>query len=173
MTGGTSRAGGTARIDGAGSAARRGACSLVLLLVISALAACSAAFQEPTVRVLDVRVASLGLTSGSARVELEVVNPNRYGLRVQTLDYILEIVDRNGEDGWARLATGSAPDAIDVPGRETTTVSLEVPFQYSAVQNALSTFLRDGELGYRLRGDAIVRGPLGNVRMPFDQLGSL
>jgi LEA14-like dessication related protein len=146
---------------------------LVLALVVLGTTGCAVFFQEPTVRVLDVRVASLGLTSGNARVELEVINPNRYGLRVQSFDYILEVEDGNGGDGWASLATGSAPDAIPVAGRDTTFVSLDVPFEYRAVHSAISAYMRDGRVGYRFRGDAVVRGPLGNVSMPFDQRGEL
>lgn len=143
-------------------------------LVVSALAVaggCASLFQNPSVRILDVRVASLGLTSGRALVDLEVVNPNRFSLRVQSFDYVLEIEDGDGSDEWAELATGRAPEAIPVAGRDTAVVSLDVPFQYRAVQSAIGAYLREGRVGYRFRGDALVRGPLGNVELPFSQRG--
>jgi LEA14-like dessication related protein len=144
---------------------------LGVALVVIAIGGCALFFRDPSVRILDVRVASLGLTAGSAEVSLEVVNPNRYTLRLRSFDYVLEIQDRSADSGWAELARGSSTDEIPVAGRDTTMVSLDVPFQYRAVQTALSAYLREGRVEYRFRGDARVRGPMGTVQLPFSQRG--
>jgi LEA14-like dessication related protein len=136
--------------------------------VILLTAACSLFFENPSIRVIGVRVTSLGLTAGTAEVGLKVFNPNRYQLQVQKLVYRLDVERSVEEEAWAELAADSTSERVSVAARDSAQVSLTVPFQYRALGTALVALLQEGEVRYRLRGAVQVRGPLGSFQVPFE-----
>lgn len=147
--------------------------ALSIFCAATAVSACGLVFESPSVRVVDVRLSSLGLTSGSAVVGLAVANPNRYDLRVQGFTYQLEIAESGRPDTWSELAAQAASDTTLLPGRDTVSVALRVPFRYQSLGVAVLALLQEGSVRYRFRGEAGVRGPLGTFQVPFDERGSI
>lgn len=135
-------------------------------------AACAAVFEAPDVRVAGVRVASLGLTEGTAAVDLEVTNPNRRALEVRGVEYRLRIEDPGDESGWITLGEGFHDRDVTIGPGDTTRVEVTVPFGYEAIEVAARSLFRNGTLGYRLDGEIRVRGPVGDLRVPVDHRGS-
>lgn len=147
---------------------------LGLPLLLLTVGGCSLFFQRPSISVVDVSVGSVGLDGATAEIALEIDNPNRYDLDVSELRYSLAIPDDEEDGGWTVLLDRAVPDSTTVPGRETTRVTVEVPFEYSVLERAGETFLRRGaRLPYRLRGHVRVTGPMTTVRVPFDREGLL
>ncbi|MEX2530128.1 MAG: LEA type 2 family protein [Gemmatimonadota bacterium] len=128
-------------------------------------------YRSPTVEIADVRVVGLGLTSGTAAVDLQVENPNFFRLEVHELEYLLEIEDVG--DRWSRLAEGRSDEKIRLGRRSTETVTLEIPFSYGAMGLALRSWWETGSVGYRLQGDLLGKGPTGEVRVPFRSSGKM
>lgn len=154
--------------------------ALALLLVATAVVApgCALFVKQPRVTIADVRVVSLGLAGGTARVELEIDNPNRFDLTVRTLSYRLEVADGpSGEgsvDRWIPLAQEEEVErSIAAPGRSTVNVEVPVAFEYRALGAALRSLLVDGEVRYRVQGAVRVRGPVGEHRLPFNNIGRM
>lgn len=145
--------------------------ALTLTVLMIAASGCSLFYQEPTVRIADVRLAGVGLSSGTAEIEFEVENPNIFALEVRRLSYLLEVEGRG--DRWSPLAEGVTAESIRLPRRSTEEVTIQVPFRYEAVGVALRSWWETGDLSYRLRGDIETRGPLGSVELPFRAEGRM
>ena len=154
---------------------------LALLLVALLGQGCAFFYDPPEVRVVALRVASLGITSGTAELELEVHNRNSGDIRVRGLEYRLDIrrpgSDPGGEEGdddpWMVLAEGFHAEPTTLSGDERTRVTIEIPFDYQALGAAVRSFLREGEVGYRLEGALGIDGPLGEYQVPLRTTGAV
>ena len=133
------------------------------------LAGCSGLYRQPEVNLTNVEITGLGLTSGIARVYLEVENPNPVSLDVRRIEYLLELRGPDGE--WNVLSEGVSSERLTVVRRGTTEVSLELVFQYRALGAAFLEWWNSRELMYRIQGDLSARGPLGPVELPFEATG--
>lgn len=142
-----------------------------MVLAISGFSSgCAALYRSPEVHLVDVQITGLGLTSGIARVYLEVENPNPVSLDVHRVEYLLELQGRDGE--WNVLSDGVSSETVTVVRRGTTEFPLEVVFQYRALGAGFLGWWQSGEVTYRIRGDLSARGPLGPVELPFRASGS-
>jgi LEA14-like dessication related protein len=128
-------------------------------------------YRSPTVEISGVRLVGLGLTSGTAAVDLQVDNPNFFRLEVRELEYLLEVEDAGSR--WSRLAEGRSEERIRLGRRSTETVTLEIPFSYGALGSALRSWWETGSVGYRLQGDLLGSGPTGELRVPFRSSGRM
>jgi LEA14-like dessication related protein len=151
---------------------------VALLAAAFFVAGCAVFVKEPRVTIADVRVVSLGLAGGTARVELEVDNPNRFDLSVRTLSYRMEVAEGpaspGGEERWIRLAEEEEVEReILAPARQTVRVEVPVAFEYRALGAAVRSLLLDGEVRYRVQGAVRVLGPVGEHRLPFGSNGRM
>lgn len=128
----------------------------------------------------EVGLASVGITGATARVELEVFNPNRFSLNARSVEYTLHFHPGGLPEGgevpageWRTLATGRSAEALALGGGETTPVTVLVPFEYAELGAAAASLLRDGTLRYRFSGAFTVGSPVGDLRVPFDRTGIL
>jgi LEA14-like dessication related protein len=142
-----------------------------------ALQGCSLLGSPPSVSIVGVNLVSVGLTSGTAEVILDVTNQRSGSLDVRGFLYELEVRDQGdvgGQDlGWRRLAEGFHGERVVVEGNTTHRISLPVPFQYRALGAALRSFLADGEVPYRIRGEVSVRRWGSERTVPFRSQGVL
>ncbi len=152
-----------------------GAPAAILLgaLFLFASSGCALFYSNPQVRVLEVGVGSLGLTSGTADLRVEVRNPNRFGVELRGLRYRLDLGSDADEGVWVPLVTGTVSDTVRIRGRQVEVVSMSLPFQYSALGPVLGLALTGGAFRYRVVGDLTARGPLGQVELPFETRGRL
>jgi len=140
------------------------------LLVALAAPGCLT-FERPTLRVAEVKLASLGFQGGSVAVTLQIDNPNGYTLESQGFQYRLAFSDEaDGKGDWMTLAEGRDDQKVSVPAHDTASVQLDVPFDIASVGTALQRLLRRGELEYRFTGELRVTRPR-SVRVPFDERG--
>lgn len=180
VSGPASPSSGCAPVSGSASRSRAGrqpaslgtgVTSALLAGCVTLLAGCAALVQEPEVDVVGVDLLTLGLTSGTVRLVLEVENPNGYDLTVERHRYRLEIAE--GPTEWTTLAEGTDTTEVRLPERSVTRVPVEVGFRYRDLGSALLASFREGEARYRLSGDVGVRTPIGGVTVPYRTLGTL
>jgi LEA14-like dessication related protein len=143
----------------------------VLLVLGVVLGGCALFYRSPQVQIADVRVVQLGFTSGTAEVKLDVTNPNRFGLEVRELAYLLEVAER--EDLWTELARGQSSERVRIGRRSTREVTLAVPFQYRGAGSALRAWWETGEIRYRVRGEIKARAPTRTIDLPFRAEGTV
>ena len=156
----------------------------VLLLSLAVLTgACAAFFQEPEVRIVGIRVVSLGVSGGTAGVDLEVTNPNDRALRVVGVRYRLQVEDleateagdaeESGEGRWRTLTEGARTEGVTLEPRDTARIDLEVPFEYRLVGETVRALLQGREVEYRMDGEVRIDGPVGEIRVPVRTTGLL
>jgi LEA14-like dessication related protein len=134
---------------------------------------CALFFRSPEVRIVDVRLVGLGLTSGTAEVLLEVDNPNRFALEVRGLEYLLEIGAREGAERWDTLAAGFHADTVHLRRRSGEEVAIRIPFRYQALGTAFQAWVSGGEIPYRIQGEVRAHGPGGVRDLPFRSRGTI
>lgn len=175
----------------------RGLGALAALLAILTLGACgSGMYRQPEITLQNVHLGSLGLRGGTLLVDLRVVNPNRFALHANTLNYDLLIADSRqpGDTAWIDFASGVVDltsvrrlsgaagresDTVDpergfsVRGRDSVTVQIPVEFSYSGIGSAAASTLRFGTFNYNARGTVNVRTPIGPYTVPFQRRGAV
>lgn len=140
-----------------------------VVVAIVAVAGCSAlgrqAFQEPIVRLQDVRINGVGLTGGNLDVRMSVYNPNGFRLDATRMTYTVNV----GDD--IRVATGTVDSRFTVNNNDSTTVTVPVSFTYSGIGAAGRQLLNTGGVNYRVMGDVTVGTVVGNFTIPYSASG--
>ena len=136
---------------------------------VAGIAGCSAigrqAFQQPIVRLQDVRVNGVGLTGGNLDVRLSVYNPNGYRLDATRMTYNLLVGDS------VPLATGTVNTRFTVDGKDSSVVPIPVNFTYSGIGAAGRQLLNSGGVNYRVQGDVTVGTVVGSFSVPYSATG--
>lgn len=150
--------------------------ALLALLGALPLAGCaSAVFQQPVVTLEGVQIGGIGLRGGTLLVNLRVVNPNRFELSANELDYRLAVADpaSAGDTTWIDFANGTYDQPFIVAARDSASVQIPVDFSYGGLGGAASSLLGRGSFTYRAEGTVDVRTPLGTYEVPFRRRGTV
>ena len=144
------------------------------LILVCLLAGCgSRLFEQPQVNLQSVQLAGLGIRGGTLLVNLQITNPNGFGMSANQLEYQLAIANNTeGSDTtWLDLANGLYAEPFSVGAGATESVQVPVEFTYSSLGGAASSVLRAGTFNYRATGTVAVNTPLGTREVPFQRGG--
>lgn len=138
-------------------------------------AGCGTVFRQPQVTLEGVELGGLGFTGGTVIVNVRVVNPNRFTLSADKLDYQLAVrdPDKSGAEEWVDFASGTHDERFTVGPKRTETVRVPVEFTYSSVGSAALALVRAGKFDYRATGSVDVQTPVGTHGVPFQKRGSV
>lgn len=125
-----------------------------------------AAFQQPVVRLHDVRVRGLGLTGGSLDVLLSVYNPNHYRLDATQLTYQVNLAGDS-----VQVAGGTLDNRFSVQDNDSTIVTIPVNFTYTGIGAAGRSLLNSGVVNYHVLGNVTVATVVGNFTVPYSSVG--
>ncbi|MBA3671795.1 MAG: LEA type 2 family protein [Gemmatimonadaceae bacterium] len=142
-----------------------GAASAAIVLAAGCSMLGKQAFQEPVVRLQDVRINGVGLTGGNLDVKLSVYNPNGYRLDATRMTYSVIV----GDD--VRFAAGTVDSRFTVNQNDSSVVSIPVNFSYSGIGAAGRQLLNTGGVSYRVTGDVTVGTVIGNFTVPYSSTG--
>lgn len=123
------------------------------------VAGCVPSVQQPEVRLVGARLASIGMTGGVVDVRLSVYNPNRFALRATGLTYDVDL-EQPGGDGWLDFTEGTLDRRIEVPSGDSTVVVIPVEFEYRGIGQALQSLMDRGTFEYRVSGVVALEGPI-------------
>jgi LEA14-like dessication related protein len=148
---------------------------VVMLALLTAGCSASSIFRQPEVTLENVQIGGLGLSGGTLVVDLKIVNPNRFSLSADALDYALALSDpaAAGDTAWVDLATGTYDQKISVGARDSARVQIPVGFSYSGLGAAAGSMLRRGTFTYRATGTVHANTPLGARAVPFRKRGTV
>lgn len=139
-----------------------------VMAALVSVGGCSAlgrqAFQQPVVKVADIKLTGIGLTGGSMDVLVDVQNPNDFRLDATRMTYkvVLDTVT---------FATGAVDSKFTVEGNKTAQVRIPVNFTYAGIGEAGRQLLNTGGVNYTLSGDVTVGTVVGNFTVPFTNTG--
>lgn len=132
------------------------------------LSACSLfmhSIEKPTARVRDVSVASAGFTGVTGELQLDVSNPNGFGVPLSGIDWQLSI-------GGARAVTGRVElqQTIPAKGIAPVTTSLTIDARDAV---AVASSLAGGARDYRLTAHLHFSTQVGPIDVELEHTGTL
>lgn len=140
----------------------------ITCLAVGALSACSGFLRDvvrPEVYLAGIQPLESGLFEQRMRVDLNVVNPNDFGVTVSSLDFVLNVND-------SRLVTGRTSDSVTIPRRGESIVSVTARTGVVQIVRQLLTLPGTDTLKYELTGQLELGGFAGKS-FPFDFEGEL
>jgi LEA14-like dessication related protein len=146
--------------------------SLGLLIGCAALASGCASiqhalrFEEPDIRLQEVRITGLGLTGGTVDLTLDVFNPN--GFRLRTLRLELGIDLEQIHFGDALLET-----PVELPAQQHSLVTVPVRFEWAGLGAGARALLTRQAIRYGLTGSATLDTPIGDRRVSVHGSGDV
>lgn len=147
--------------------------ALAGLLIVMTSTACSRAFQQPQVRLDGIRLGGIGLRGGTVYAQVNVVNPNSFDLRAQSLTYDLELRESQaGNAGWQRLTQGTLNQELHVESNDSTTIEIPIEFSYDSMGGVIRSVIDRGTFEYRVSGNVQVTGPIRRT-VPYRRTGTV
>ena len=138
-----------------------------ILLCASLLAGCAGIFfEEPAITLKEIHVQQLSLTDASLVFVAEIQNPNRYDLRLKSLDYTVHLDGREA-------GGGSLEREVSVPASSSSRVEIPVAARFGSLENVVKLYITGQELPYKIEGKALVKAGLFDRTFPFSRTGVL
>lgn len=128
-----------------------GACALLQVLV-----------EQPEVKLETVRIVDPQLQQATLMFDLSVMNPNSQALKIDGIDYKLNL---NGK----QFAEGVYDTVTELPSGKTIKVSLPIKVEYARVFDSLMSALQKPESKYLIEGAA----KMGPFTIPFAKDGTI
>jgi LEA14-like dessication related protein len=123
-------------------------------------------FQEPDIKLQEIRVTGLGLTGGALDLALDVFNPNGYRLRTTRLELGIDLEDVHFGD--ALLET-----PLDLPSQQHSLVTVPVQFEWAGVGAGARALLSRQAVRFGLTGVASLSTPVGDRRVQVHGSGEV
>jgi LEA14-like dessication related protein len=108
----------------------------------------------------------VSLKEGNVIFDLDVQNPNSFDLTLQTFEYTVYL--KNEEIGNGRLEK-----ELLIPSSSTTRIQVPVVAKFKDWNRSLKTILTEGDLLYKIEGNADVKTVFGSRKFPFSKEGSI
>lgn len=120
--------------------------------------------QPPQVEVAGIKLASIGLTSGTFDVTLRVNNPNSIDLNGTHLVATIDAKDQ-------RFADIDLTQAFTLPKGMAVPVVVPVTIQWSGASGAVRQLIGAGAVPYKIGGRVTVDTPIGARGLDFSTSG--
>ena len=130
--------------------------------------------RQPEINLTDVKLGGIGLRGGSVVAELEIKNPNSFGVETDSITYDLKVSDRdsNNQERWVDFAKGVFQETVRVGDGQTTKVEIPIEFTYAAASGAMRSIMDRGTFNYQVEGTVSLREPLKR-QIPFRKRGNI
>jgi hypothetical protein len=115
-------------------------------------------FEEPEIKLQEIRVTGLGFTGGTIDLALDVFNPNGYRLRTTRLELGIDLEQVHFGD--ALLET-----PLELPSQQHSLVTVPVRFEWAGLGAGARALLTRQAIRFGLTGTATLGTPLGDRRM--------
>lgn len=123
-------------------------------------------FEEPNIRLQEVRVTGLSLSGGTLDLALDVFNPNDYRLRSTRLEVGIDL--ENVHFGDALFET-----AVELPAQQHSLITVPVRFEWAGLGAGARALLSRQGIRYGLTGVATLDTPLGDRRVQVRATGDV
>ncbi|MFK7161808.1 LEA type 2 family protein [Marinospirillum sp. MEB164] len=145
---------------------------ILLLGLLLMLTGCSflkdtGAWQEPEVRVEQVRLTGLNFERAQFAAHFAVTNPNAYAIHLGALDYRLDVAE-------AQLVAGRQVQGQRLAAGQTQTVTLPFEVEFAQLLHLADTWQEATRIPYRLEAGMRFELPLvGDLRVPVRHQGEI
>lgn len=123
-------------------------------------------FQEPDIKLQEIRVTGLGLQGGSLDLALDVFNPNDYRLRTTRLELGIDLEEVHFGDALIETP-------LELPSQQHSLVTVPVQFAWAGVGAGARALLSRQAVRFGLTGVASLGTPLGDRRVQVHGSGEV
>ncbi len=122
--------------------------------------------DNPSFALRGVDLRPLSLTEMKVLFDVEVQNPNRFDLTLNSFEYTIYL---NNEE----IGKGNLEMEILIPSSSTTRVQAPVAARFNDWNKTLKTIITGKSLIYKIEGKAGIKAFFGHHNFPFSQEGRL
>jgi LEA14-like dessication related protein len=140
----------------------------LVLLLCAAASGCSLfmrSIEKPKASVRDVSLSAAGLGGVSGQLELDVTNPNGFGVPLAGIDWQLSL-------GGARAVTGTVQLSQTIPARGVAPVATSLTVE-ARDAIAVASALAGGARSYTVKARLRFTTPVGEVHVDVEHAGTL
>jgi LEA14-like dessication related protein len=137
--------------------------AVLSLLLVSCL---SWVVDNPSFALRGVDLRPLSLTEMNVLFDVEVQNPNRFDLTLNSFEYTIYL---NGEE----IGNGHLENELVIPSSSTTRVKAPVAARFKDWNKTLKILITGNGLVYKIEGKAGIQAFFGSRNFPFSQEGQL
>jgi LEA14-like dessication related protein len=112
-------------------------------------------FDEPVIRLNEVRVTGIGLSGGTIELALDVLNPNDYRIRSTRLALGVDLEGVHFGDALVETP-------VELPAQQHSLVTVPVGFEWAGVGAGARGLLSRQAIHYGVTGTATLDTPLGD-----------
>lgn len=123
-------------------------------------------FEEPDIRLQEVRVTGLTFSGGTLDLTLDVFNSNGYRLRSTRLDVGIDLEDVHFGDALFETA-------VELPSQQHSLIIVPVRFEWAGLGAGARALLTRQAVRYGLTGAATLNTPLGDRRVQLRVQGDV
>ena len=141
---------------------------IFLLFIFSiSLASCVSWIMEaPSFTLRGIALQPVSLTEMNILLDLDVQNTNSFNLTLRSFDYRVYL--RDEEIGGGRLEK-----ELLIASSSTTKIQAPVGAKFKDLNTIMKVILTDGDLPYKIEGNAEVKTILGSTRFSFTKEGRI
>jgi LEA14-like dessication related protein len=118
--------------------------------------------KEPKVELENVDIKDAGIASATLVFALKVDNPNPFELKVDGLDYQVDV-------SGSPLTSGVVNNPLAVGAKTASVIALPITVKYSDLFDSVTALLTNKQAPYRIKGAARI----GVLSIPFEESGEL
>lgn len=142
-------------------------CLITLGALCLLLSSCAGwMMEEPSVQLRRVSLHPRSLTEIHLVLDLDVQNPNRFDLTIQSLQYKLFLNERE-------IGSGRLEKEVGIPADSVVRVQAPVVAGFKNWNESLRAVIADKDIPYRIEGEANVRTIFGVKKYPFSKGGKI
>lgn len=122
--------------------------------------------ETPAIVVSEINLKPRSLTEINIFLGVDVQNPNRFDLTLQSLEYGVYL---NHE----KIGNGHLEKEILIPASSTTRVQVPVVANFKDWGKSLKILVTGEKLPYKIEGKAVIKAAFGSREFPFSKEGQI
>lgn len=139
----------------------RWAVAASLLLMLGGCATLQNQIKEPEVTLGDARITAMSLADAQLAFDVDVKNPNSFGVSMKGLSYKLQLQDK-------QLFDGALSERMQIDANGRSRVTLPFTLRYEDIYGTLLALRDNKELHYTISGEA----DFGLISLPYSKSGT-
>jgi len=122
--------------------------------------------EAPSFTLRGIALQPLSLTEMNILLDLDVQNTNSFNLTLKSFNYKVYLRDEE-------IGSGSLEKELLIASASTTKIQAPVGAKFKDLNTIMKVVLTDGDLPYKIEGNAEVKTILGSTRFPFTKEGRI
>ena len=135
-------------------------CSIVLVSCLSWI------WEQPSFAVREIIISPRSLTEMHLFVGVDIQNPNRFELKIQSMEYTVHL-------NRVEIGKGNLKEEVLVPPLSNTRVKIPVDAKFKDWRESLRSIIHHQNMPYQIEGSAQIKTVFGSVKMPFSKDGNI